>query len=276
LEKAIREGKVMDAPATAEQTSLALDELLNLDPGQFRARVYSDLVKEFSNRDRFILERVFGREAELCYVALTVERALGVDVIDDIAAAMNRQMEAISAEPDARFVEFRRLISALAIGLMIKAVEDIIPPETKVEDGEFEKLCIETYFTKSVSSPLEMQLTPILEDVRTFAKEHKLSEKLGPKTLGGWYKKLGIVSGRNKHHGVKGDYLSIDSRTWQKITNSVRAEAISLQDLPKADSIDSIDSIDVAPEPSPAIQTPSGESIIASIESIESGKEALK
>jgi hypothetical protein len=252
LEDAIRKGTLQTDSFAGGATPVTLEELSKMDAKAFRAKLYSDLTRDFSSRDRFILERVFGREAELCYVALTVQRALNVDVVDELAAALNRQLQTLIAEPDARFVEFRRLIIATTTGEMVKAMKYVLPPDANVGGEGLAKLCVKAYFDQMFPAPIQIPVSPLIEDVHAFAKDHKLSEKIGPRTFGTWYRKLGIISGRDKLHGREGDFLRINFQTWQKINHSIEAEEIKLDGLPRI--CDPNDSSEASGAPKEAFQ----------------------
>ena len=79
---------------------------------------------------------------------------------------------------------------------------------------------------------MDLFVQPALESVRVFAKEHGLSNKMGPRTLGAWYKRLGIFPGRNKLHASTGDFIRIDAETWASISRSTALERVDVTGLP--------------------------------------------
>lgn len=272
LETAIKNGALAGVVTPGKEVEQNVKDLLELDPSVLRERVYTELVRNFSTREKYVLKMVFGREAELCYVALTIEKALGVDVVQELAVALNRQLEAISSEPDARFVEFRRLIMAEVRGHAIVAMKGKFDPGKETKAEAIGDVFAKAYFDESGSNSVEIVVSGVLESLRSFIKLHSLNPKMGPKTLGTWYKRLGFVVGRNKFHRATGEYLAVDSKTWEKMLESTKGGEIDLKALPKAEPIEPIEAITQSPEGVPMPMAPTGESSIGSIGSIASGE----
>jgi hypothetical protein len=242
-------------------------DLLTLSPSEFRARVYDELTASFTLRDKFLLEHLFGREAELCYVAVTIERLLGVDVVRPLAEALNRSLESLSSEPDVRFVEFRRLIVSAAYDNMLASLSQ----KPKQEGNERMDLVAAAYFD-SPAKAVQVDVNGVMADIRNYAQAHKLREPSN-RNLGTWYRKLGFVSGRNKFHAMTGDYLLINEKLWYSIQEGMRTARIDLEALPPYDSNDLNDPKTAIPEGTPSedsVQPTPGKPDLESLESLES------
>lgn len=139
-----------------------------------RLELYELATKHLTEKERALLRHTQGREGELAYVALLIERLLGVDVVDQLIEAIN-----------------------------VRMVEDRLP----VDETETKFLEL----LRARKGGEEFALRPLTAELEEWCKD---TNRKPPKTatIGAWLRDAGFRVGKTKKHRGGQIYLIIDQR----------------------------------------------------------------
>jgi hypothetical protein len=112
IDKALHDG------LSLRHEDIPLDEFMksNFDPAAERENLFNLATEKLTEREKRFLRLTKGRVGELLYVALFVERVLGIDIIDDLISTVNAKIDEDWLPPDEVYVKFVELLADQQVG----------------------------------------------------------------------------------------------------------------------------------------------------------------
>lgn len=179
--------------------------LAGLTIDEARERLYEIQTKGMTPREKAIMERLFGREAELSFIALKVENLLGVDVIESLAHAVNVKRMADASEDDPRFT------------WLVNYLQVLTPAQPTLDAAKV---------------PIA-RMNEAAQTLREKCKENNWKEP-GGRSWATWYHRLGVTKGVNMKRDAEGTYIILTPDVRKAIDRILSAQEIDVEALKSA------------------------------------------
>ena len=184
-----------------------LTELIGLPIDEARERLYDIQTRGMNQREKAILKRLFGREAELSFIALKVESLLGIDVIESLARAVNVKRMAEASESDPRFTW---LVNHLQVLTPLNQSSTLDSPGAK--------------------GPPKVRMNEVAQTLKEECQKNSWKEP-GGRSWSSWYHRLGIEKGVNYRRDVEGTYILLTPAVRKAIDRILNAQEIDVEAL---------------------------------------------